>query len=185
LLTSAGFDPKVGAWAVAAGAAAAPPNWNREGAVAAAWVEVVGGAPKAKVELVVVVGAPKAGTAVLVAPKAAVVAEAAPNAGAAALTAPKVGAAADRAVLCSVVLAPKLKTADGAVTAVLDFPKLKVGAAAAVVAVVAPKDGAAWLANGVAEVVGAAVEAGAVAPNEKSPVPATRVGPAVLEAGGV
>ena len=182
MLTSAGFDPKVGAWAVAAGAAAAPPNWNREGAVAAAWVEVVGGAPKAKVELVVVVGAPKAGTAELVAPKAAVVAEAAPNAGAAALTAPKVGAAADRAVLCSVVLAPKLKTADGAVTAVLDFPKLKVGAAAAVV--VAPKDGAAWLANGVAEVVGAAVEAGAVAPNEKSPVPATRVGPAVLEAGG-
>ena len=130
------------------------------------------------------VGAPKAGTAVLVAPKAAVVAEAAPNAGAAALTAPKVGAAADGAVLCSVVLAPKLKTADGAVTAVLDFPKLKVGAAAAVVAVVAPKDGAAWLANGVAEVVGAAVEAGAVAPNENSPVPATRVGPAVLEAGG-
>ena len=182
MLTSAGFDPKVGAWAVAAGAAAAPPNWNREGAVAAAWVEVVGGAPKAKVELVVVVGAPKAGTAVLVAPKAAVVAEAAPNAGAAALTAPKVGAAADRAVLCSVVLAPKLKTADGAVTAVLDFPKLKVGAAAAVV--VAPKDGAAWLANGVAAVVGAAVEAGAVAPNENSPVPATRVGPAVLEAGG-
>ena len=182
MLTSAGFDPKVGAWAVAVGAAAAPPNWNREGAVPAAWVEVVGGAPKAKVELVVVVGAPKAGTAVLVAPKAAVVAEAAPNAGAAALTAPKVGAAADRAVLCSVVLAPKLKTADGAVTAVLDFPKLKVGAAAAVV--VAPKDGAAWLANGVAEVVGAAVEAGAVAPNEKSPVPATRVGPAVLEAGG-
>ena len=95
MLTSAGFDPKVGAWAVAAGAAAAPPNWNREGAVPAAWVEVVGGAPKAKVELVVVVGAPKAGTAVLVAPKAAVVAEAAPNAGAAALTAPKVGAAAD------------------------------------------------------------------------------------------
>ena len=183
MLTSAGFDPKVGAWAVAAGAAAAPPNWNREGAVPAAWVEVVGGAPKAKVELVVVVGAPKAGTAVLVAPKAAVVAEAAPNAGAAALTAPKVGAAADRAVLCSVVLAPKLKTADGAVTAVLDFPKLKVGAAAAVV--VAPKDGAAWLANGVAEVVGAAVEAGAAAPNENSPVPATRVGPAVLEAGGV
>ena len=182
MLTSAGFDPKVGAWAVAAGAAAAPPNWNREGAVAAAWVEVVGGAPKAKVELVVVVGAPKAGTAVLVAPKVAVVAEAAPNAGAAALTAPKVGAAADRAVLCSVVLAPKLKTADGAVTAVLDFPKLKVGAAAAVV--VAPKDGAAWLANGAAEVVGAAVEAGAVAPNENSPVPATRVGPAVLEAGG-
>ena len=167
---------------MAAGAAAAPPNWNREGAVPAAWVEVVGGAPKAKVELVVVVGAPKAGTAVLVAPKAAVVAEAAPNAGAAALTAPKVGAAADGAVLCSVVLAPKLKTADGAVTAVLDFPKLKVGAAAAVV--VAPKDGAAWLANGVAEVVGAAVEAGAVAPNENSPVPATRVGPAVLEAGG-
>ena len=73
MLTSAGFDPKVGAWAVAAGAAAAPPNWNREGAVPAAWVEVVGGAPKAKVELVVVVGAPKAGTAVLVAPKAAVV----------------------------------------------------------------------------------------------------------------
>ena len=182
MLTSAGFDPKVGAWAVAAGAAAAPPNWNREGAVPAAWVEVVGGAPKAKVELVVVVGAPKAGTAVLVAPKAAVVAEAAPNAGAAVLTAPKVGAAADGAVLCSVVLAPKLKTADGAVTAVLDFPKLKVGAAAAVV--VAPKDGAAWLANGVAEVVGAAVEAGAVAPNENSPVPATRVGPAVLEAGG-
>ena len=182
MLTSAGFDPNVGAWAVAAGAAAAPPNWNREGAVPAAWVEVVGGAPKAKVELVVVVGAPKAGTAVLVAPKAAVVAEAAPNAGAAALTAPKVGAAADGAVLCSVVLAPKLKTADGAVTAVLDFPKLKVGAAAAVV--VAPKDGAAWLANGVAEVVGAAVEAGAVAPNENSPVPATRVGPAVLEAGG-
>ena len=182
MLTSAGFDPKVGAWAVAAGAAAAPPNWNREGAVPAAWVEVVGGAPKAKVELVVVVGAPKAGTAVLVAPKAAVVAEAAPNAGAAALTAPKVGAAADGAVLCSVVLAPKLKTADGAVTAVLDFPKLKVGAAAAVV--VAPKDGAAWLDNGVAEVVGAAVEAGAVAPNENSPVPATRVGPAVLEAGG-
>ena len=182
MLTSAGFDPKVGAWAVAAGAAAAPPNWNREGAVPEAWVEVVGGAPKAKVELVVVVGAPKAGTAVLVAPKAAVVAEAAPNAGAAALTAPKVGAAADGAVLCSVVLAPKLKTADGAVTAVLDFPKLKVGAAAAVV--VAPKDGAAWLANGVAEVVGAAVEAGAVAPNENSPVPATRVGPAVLEAGG-
>ena len=167
---------------MAAGAAAAPPNWNREGAVPAAWVEVVGGAPKAKVELVVVVGAPKAGTAVLVAPKAAVVAEAAPNAGAAALTAPKVGAAADGAVLCSVVLAPKLKTADGAVTAVLDFPKLKVGAAAAVV--VAPKDGAAWLDNGVAEVVGAAVEAGAVAPNENSPVPATRVGPAVLEAGG-
>ena len=182
MLTSAGFDPKVGAWAVAAGAAAAPPNWNREGAVPAAWVEVVGGAPKAKVELVVVVGAPKAGTAVLVAPKAAVVAEAAPNAGAAALTAPKVGAAADGAVLCSVVLAPKLKTGDGAVTAVLDFPKLKVGAAAAVV--VAPKDGAAWLDNGVAEVVGAAVEAGAVAPNENSPVPATRVGPAVLEAGG-
>ena len=182
MLTSAGFDPKVGAWAVAAGAAAAPPNWNREGAVPAAWVEVVGGAPKAKVELVVVVGAPKAGTAVLVAPKAAVVAEAAPNAGAAALTAPKVGATADGAVLCSVVLAPKLKTADGAVTAVLDFPKLKVGAAAAVV--VAPKDGAAWLANGAAEVVGAAVEAGAVAPNENSPVPATRVGPAVLEAGG-
>ena len=168
---------------MAAGAAAAPPNWNREGAVPAAWVEVVGGAPKAKVELVVVVGAPKAGTAELVAPKAAVVAEAAPNAGAAALTAPKVGATADGAVLCSVVLAPKLKTADGAVTAVLDFPKLKVGAAAAVV--VAPKDGAAWLANGVAEVVGAAVEAGAVAPNENSPVPATRVGPAVLEAGGV
>ena len=167
---------------MAAGAAAAPPNWNREGAVPAAWVEVVGGAPKAKVELVVVVGAPKAGTAVLVAPKAAVVAEAAPNAGAAALTAPKVGAAADGAVLCSVVLAPKLKTADGAVTAVLDFPKLKVGAAAAVV--VAPKEGAAWLDNGVAEVVGAAVEAGAVAPNENSPVPATRVGPAVLEAGG-
>ena len=182
MLTSAGFDPKVGAWAVAAGAAAAPPNWNREGAVPAAWVEVVGGAPKAKVELVVVVGAPKAGTAVLVAPKAAVVAEAAPNAGAAVLTAPKVGAAADGAVLCSVVLAPKLKTADGAVTAVLDFPKLKVGAAAAVV--VAPKDGAAWLDSGVAEVVGAAVEAGAVAPNENSPVPATRVGPAVLEAGG-
>ena len=182
MLTSAGFDPKVGAWAVAAGAAAAPPNWNREGAVPAAWVEVVGGAPKAKVELVVVVGAPKAGTAVLVAPKAAVVADAAPNAGAAALTAPKVGATADGAALCSVVLAPKLKTADGAVTAVLDFPKLKVGAAAAVV--VAPKDGAAWLANGVAEVVGAAVEAGAVAPNENSPVPATRVGPAVLEAGG-
>jgi len=182
LLTSAGFDPKVGAWAVAAGAAAAPPNWNREGAVPAAWVEVVGGAPKAKVELVVVVGAPKAGTAVLVAPKAAVVAEAAPNAGAAALTAPKVGAAADGAVLCSVVLAPKLKTADGAVTAVLDFPKLKVGAAAVVV--VAPKDGAAWLDNGVAEVVGAAVEAGAVAPTENSPVPATRVGPAVLEAEG-
>ena len=182
MLTSAGFDPKVGAWAVAAGAAAAPPNWNREGAVPAAWVEVVGGAPKAKVELVVVVGAPKAGTAVLVAPKAAVVAEAAPNAGAAVLTAPKVGAAADGAVLCSVVLAPKLKTADGAVTAVLDFPKLKVGAAAAVV--VAPKEGAAWLDNGVAEVVGAAVEAGAVAPNENSPVPATRVGPAVLEAGG-
>ena len=182
MLTSAGFDPKVGAWAVAVGAAAAPPNWNREGAVPAAWVEVVGGAPKAKVELVVVVGAPKAGTAELVAPKAAVVAEAAPNAGAAALTAPKVGATADGAVLCSVVLAPKLKTADGAVTAVLDFPKLKVGAAAAVV--VAPKDGAAWLANGVAEVVGAAVEAGAVAPNENSPVPATRVGPAVLEAGG-
>ena len=181
MLTSAGFDPKVGAWAVAAGAATAPPNWNREGAVPAAWVEVVGGAPKAKVELVVVVGAPKAGTAVLVAPKAAVVAEAAPNAGAAALTAPKVGATADGAVLCSVVLAPKLKTADGAVTAVLDFPKLKVGAAAAVVA---PKDGAAWLANGVAEVVGAAVEAGAVGPNENSPVPATRVGPAVLEAGG-
>ena len=168
---------------MAAGAATAPPNWNREGAVPAAWVEVVGGAPKAKVELVVVVGAPKAGTAVLVAPKAAVVAEAAPNAGAAALTAPKVGATADGAVLCSVVLAPKLKTADGAVTAVLDFPKLKVGAAAAVV--VAPKDGAAWLANGVAEVVGAAVEAGAAAPNENSPVPATRVGPAVLEAGGV
>ena len=182
MLTSAGFDPKVGAWAVAAGAAAAPPNWNREGAVPAAWVEVVGGAPKAKVELVVVVGAPKAGTAVLVAPKAAVVAEAAPNAGAAVLTAPKVGAAADGAVLCSVVLAPKLKTADGAVTAVLDFPKLKVGAAAAVV--VAPKEGAAWLDNGVAEVVGAAVEVGAVAPNENSPVPATRVGPAVLEAGG-
>ena len=113
MLTSAGFDPKVGAWAVAAGAAAAPPNWNREGAVPEAWVEVVGGAPKAKVELVVVVGAPKAGTAVLVAPKAAVVAEAAPNAGAAVLTAPKVGAAADGAVLCSVVLAPKLKTADG------------------------------------------------------------------------
>ena len=127
-------------------------------------------------------GAQANGTAGLVAPKAAVVAEAAPNAGAAALTAPKVGATADGAALCSVVLAPKLKTADGAVTAVLDFPKLKVGAAAAVV--VAPKDGAAWLANGVAEVVGAAVEAGAVAPNENSPVPATRVGPAVLEAGG-
>ena len=69
-------------------------------------------------------------------------------------------------------LLPKLKTADGAV---LDFPKLKVGAAAEVVG--APKVGAAWLLS--KEAVGAEVVV-AVVPKENKPVPATKVGPALL-----
>jgi len=71
-----------------------------------------------------------------------------------------------------VALLPKLKTADGAV---LDFPKLKVGAAAEVVG--PPKVGAAWLLSNEAVVVEVVVVA--VAPKENKPVPATKVGPAL------
>ena len=69
---------------------------------------------------------------------------------------------------------PKLKTADGAL---LDLPKLKVGAAAEVV--VAPNEGGAWLISEAAVVVEGAV---AVFPNENKPVPATKVGPAAVVA---
>ena len=69
-------------------------------------------------------------------------------------------------------LLPKLKTADGAV---LDFPKLKEGAATEVVG--APKVGAAWLLSREAVVAEVVV---AVVPKENKPVPATKVGPALL-----
>ena len=69
-------------------------------------------------------------------------------------------------------LLPKLKTADGAV---LDFPKLKVGAVAEVVG--PPKVGAAWLLSNEVVVVEVVV---AVPPKENKPVPATKVGPALL-----
>jgi len=82
LETSAGFAPKVGACVVVAGAAA-PPNWNSEGATeGAAGVELAGGAPKENVEADVVEGAPKAAEP-----------EEAPKAGAVEVTAPKVGVA--------------------------------------------------------------------------------------------
>jgi len=71
-----------------------------------------------------------------------------------------------------VALLPKLKTADGAV---LDFPKLKVGAVAEVVG--PPKVGAAWLLSNEVVVVEVVV---AVPPKENKPVPATKVGPALL-----
>jgi len=71
-----------------------------------------------------------------------------------------------------VALLPKLKTADGAV---LDFPKLNVGAAAEVVG--PPKVGAAWLLSNETVVVELAV---AGPPKENKPVPATKVGPALL-----
>ena len=77
-------------------------------------------------------------------------------------------------MFCSVAAPPKLKTADGAL---LDLPKLKVGVAAEVV--VAPNEGGAWLISEAAVVVEGAV---AVFPNENKPVPATKVGPAVLAA---
>ena len=52
LETSAGFAPKVGACVVVAGAAA-PPNWNSEGATeGATGVELAGGAPKENVEAI-------------------------------------------------------------------------------------------------------------------------------------
>lgn len=69
-------------------------------------------------------------------------------------------------------LLPKLKTDDGAL---LDFPKLKVGAVADVVG--APNEGAAWLLSVEAVVVVDVVVA--VPPKENRPVPATKVGPVV------
>jgi len=92
---STGLAPNVGAWVVVAGAAA-PPNWNREGAADGAGVELAGVAPKENVGAAEPVeGAPKAGVAVPVAPKAGVVVVTAPKVGAAAVlaTAPKVGVA--------------------------------------------------------------------------------------------
>ena len=78
---SAGFAPNVGAWVVVAGAAA-PPNWNREGAAAGgALVELTGAAPKENEGAEVVEGAPNDGGAVPVAPKAGVVVAAAPKVG--------------------------------------------------------------------------------------------------------
>jgi len=93
--TSTGLAPKDGAWVVVAGAAA-PPNWNREGAAEGAGVELAGVAPKENEGAAEPVeGAPKAGGAVPVAPKAGVVVATAPKEGGAAVlaTAPKVGAA--------------------------------------------------------------------------------------------
>jgi len=79
---SVGFAPKVGAWVVVVGAAAAPPNWNREVAAAGgALVELAGAAPKENEGAEVVEGAPNDGGAVPAAPKAGVVVAAAPKVG--------------------------------------------------------------------------------------------------------
>lgn len=69
-------------------------------------------------------------------------------------------------------LLPKLKTDDGAL---LDFPKLKVGAVADVAG--APNEGAAWVLS--VEAVVAVEVVVTVLPKENRPVPATKVGPVV------
>ena len=157
------MEPKVGA--IVAGA----PKGEAAGAAAEA--------PKLKVDLVgSLEGAPKADVAVAVAPNVAAVVAAVPKAGVEVFEAAAPNWKGEPAAAGAVDLAPKEN--DGAAAELVVVVEPKDGTEAVVAVAEAPKEN-----EGAAAVDAAAAVVAEVAPKEKSPVPATSLGPSELTAG--